>query len=72
MLVMTLSGPHLWSIRDPAAPQMFRGEAEGLEALRGATELLKVPQVLHVGNCRDGADVVKKRVFFGFLGPWAM
>lgn len=35
--------------------KMLLGEAQGLEALRCATELLKVPKVLHVGNRRDGS-----------------
>lgn len=35
--------------------QMFLGEARGLEALRRASDLVKVPEVLHVANRRDGA-----------------
>lgn len=35
---------------------MFLGEARALEALRSAGgDLLKVPEVLHVANRRDGA-----------------
>lgn len=51
---------------DPALPQMLLGEAQGLEALRCATELLKVPKVLHVGNRRDGAELSRRAfpIFF--------
>jgi hypothetical protein len=51
---------------DPALPQMLLGEAQGLEALRCATELLKVPKVLHVGNRRDGAEL-SRRAFLIFF-----
>ena len=44
---------------------MFLGEALGLQALAAATELLRVPQVVHVGNRRDGVEL-NGLIFFFF------